>query len=90
MINLAQGLQMVGFAMHTMASVYYTNQIIPQKDLVKGQTLMAMANTVGGIIGSLVGGQMLNFLSVQAMLLIGTVISIIGTVIVWGTVQRTS
>ncbi|MBU5366594.1 MFS transporter [Enterococcus devriesei] len=90
MINLALGLQMVGFAMHTMASVYYTNQIIPQKDLVKGQTLMAMANTVGGIIGSLVGGQMLNFLSVQAMLLIGTVISIIGTVIVWGTVQRTS
>lgn len=90
MINLAQGLQMVGFAMHTMASVYYTNQIIPQKDLVKGQTLMAMANTVGGIIGSLVGGQMLNFLSVQAMLLIGTVISIMGTVIVWGTVQRTS
>lgn len=90
MINLAQGLQMVGFAMHTMASVYYTNQIIPQKDLVKGQTLMAMANTVGGIIGSLVGGQMLNFLSVQGMLLIGTVISIIGTVIVWGTVQRTS
>lgn len=90
MINLAQGLQMVGFAMHTMASVYYTNQIIPQKDLVKGQTLMAMANTVGGIIGSLVGGQMLNFLSVHIMLLIGTVISILGTVIVWGTVQRTS
>ncbi|REC33030.1 MFS transporter [Enterococcus pseudoavium] len=83
LINIAQSLQMVGFAMHTMASVYYTNQIIPQKDLVKGQTLMAMANTLGGIIGSFLGGQMLSFLSVSAMLLIGTLISIVGTLIVW-------
>lgn len=88
LINVAQSLQMIGFAMHTMASVYYTNQIIPQKDLVKGQTLMATANTVGGIIGAFVGGQMLSFLSVSAMLLIGTVISIVGTVIVWLSVEK--
>lgn len=87
LINIAQSLQMVGFAMHTMASVYYTNQIIPQKDLVKGQTLMAMANTLGGIIGSFLGGQMLSFLSVSAMLLIGTLISVIGTLIVWLSVE---
>ncbi|MGM0165632.1 MFS transporter, PPP family, 3-phenylpropionic acid transporter [Enterococcus sp. AZ135] len=88
LINVAQSLQMIGFAMHTMASVYYTNQIIPQKDLVKGQTLMATANTVGGIIGAFVGGQMLSFLSVSAMLLIGTVISIVGTVIVWLSIEK--
>lgn len=88
LINVAQSLQMVGFAMHTMASVYYTNQIIPQKDLVKGQTLMATANTIGGIIGAFVGGQMLSFLSVSAMLLIGTVISIAGTLIVWLSVEK--
>lgn len=87
-INLAQSTQMVGFALYTMASVYYTNQIIPPKDLVKGQTLMASANTVGGIVGSLIGGQMLSFLSVSSMLLIGTVISAVGTVIVWLTVEK--
>lgn len=87
MINLAQSLQMTGFALHTMASVYYTNQIIPQKDLVKGQTLMIAANTVGGIIGSFLGGQLLSFFSVQAMLLAGTVISIVGTLLVWGSVE---
>ncbi|MGF2942290.1 MFS transporter [Enterococcus xiangfangensis] len=90
LINAAQSLQMVGFALHTMASVYYTNQIIPQKDLVKGQTLMATANTFGGIVGSFVGGQMLSFLSVSAMLLIGTVISIAGTLIVWMSVEKTN
>ncbi|MDT2643697.1 MFS transporter [Enterococcus dongliensis] len=88
LINLAQSLQMVGFAMHTMASVYYTNRIIPQKDLVKGQTLMATANTFGGIVGSFVGGQMLSFLSVSALLSIGTVISIAGTVIIWLSVEK--
>ncbi|EOH72042.1 MFS transporter [Enterococcus malodoratus] len=88
LINVAQSLQMIGFAMHTMASVYYTNQIIPQKDLIKGQTLMATANTIGGIIGAFVGGQMLSFLSVSAMLMIGTLISLVGTVIVWLSVEK--
>lgn len=87
MINLAQSLQMTGFALHTMASVYYTNQIIPQKDLVKGQTLMIAANTVGGIVGSFLGGQLLSFFSVYAMLLVGTIISIAGTLLVWVSVE---
>ncbi|MEQ7195260.1 MFS transporter [Enterococcus avium] len=88
LINAGQSLQMVGFAMHTMASVYYTNQIIPQKDLVKGQTLMATANSIGGIIGAFAGGQILSVLSVSAMLLIGTLISITGTLIVWLSVEK--
>lgn len=83
MVNAAQSLQMLGFALHTTASVYYTSQIIPQKDLIKGQTLMATANTIGGIVGSFLGGQLLNFFSVQAMLLVGTIISATGTMIVF-------
>lgn len=83
MINLAQVLQMFAFALHTAASVYYTNQIIPKKDQVKGQALMTTANTVGGVLGSLLGGQLLNYLSVSSMLLIGTVISAAGTIIVF-------
>lgn len=49
---------------------------------------MATANTMGGIIGAFVGGQMLSFLSVSAMLLIGTMISIAGTLIVWLAVEK--
>ena len=36
LINLAQCLQIFAFALHTAASVYYTNQVIPPKDQVKG------------------------------------------------------
>lgn len=89
LINAGQSLQMLGFAMHTMASVYYTNQIIPQKDLVKGQTLMATANSIGGIIGAFAGGHILSLFSVSAMLLIGTIISIAGTLIVLLSVEKT-
>lgn len=89
LINAGQSLQMLGFAMHTMASVYYTNQIIPQKDLVKGQTLMATANSIGGIIGAFAGGHILSLFSVSAMLLIGTIISLAGTLIVLMSVEKT-
>lgn len=89
LINAGQSLQMLGFAMHTMASVYYTNQIIPQKDLVKGQTLMATANSIGGIIGAFAGGHILSLFSVSAMLLIGTIISLAGTLIVLLSVEKT-
>lgn len=89
LINAGQSLQMLGFAMHTMASVYYTNQIIPQKDLVKGQTLMATANSIGGIIGTFAGGHILSLFSVSAMLLIGTIISLAGTLIVLMSVEKT-
>lgn len=90
LINVAQSLQMFGFALHTMASVYYTNQIVAQKDLVKGQTLMATANTVGGIVGAFLGGQLLSFLSVSMMLVIGTIISLVGTVIVCLTIEKSN
>ncbi|GCF95323.1 hypothetical protein NRIC_32140 [Enterococcus florum] len=83
LINVAQTLQMIGFALHTTASVYYTSKIIPKRDLIKGQTLMSTANTIGGIVGSFLGGQLLNSFSVSVMLLAGTLISAIGTILVF-------
>lgn len=82
MINLAQALQMMAFGLHTAASVYYTNQIIPKKDQIKGQALMTTANTIGGVLGNLLGGQLLNFFGVSATLFAGTLISCSGTLIV--------
>lgn len=86
-INLAQCLQVFAFALHTAASVYYTNQVIPQKDQVKGQALMTTANTVGGVLGSFLGGQLLTA-GVHTMLLAGTILSAIGTLIVFLTIQE--
>ena len=83
LINLAQCLQIFAFALHTAASVYYTNQVIPPKDQVKGQALMTTANTAGGVLGTFLGGQLLLVWGVSNMLLTGTLLSALGTVIVF-------
>ena len=51
---------------------------------------MATANTVGGIVGAFLGGQLLSFLSVSMMLVIGTIISLVGTVIVCLTIEKSN
>lgn len=82
MIHGAQLAQALAFALFTPASVYYVNQNIARKDHVKGQALSTTANTVGGVIGSLVGGQLLAGVGAKWMLIVGAMLSIAGTVIV--------
>jgi len=81
-LYIAQALQMVSYAIFIPASVYYVNQIISQKDLVKGQSMVTMAITASGIIANLMGGILIDAVGVQQVLLIGAVISIVGAVIV--------
>ena len=57
--------------------------MIPPKDQVKGQALMTTANTVGGVLGTFLGGQLLLVWGVSNMLLTGTLLSALGTVIVF-------
>ena len=53
---LIQGLQMFGFALFVVASVYYVNMIMEEKDRTRGQAFMTMTNTLGGVLGSSCGG----------------------------------
>lgn len=88
-LYIAQALQMVSYAIFIPASVYYVNQIISQKDLVKGQSMVTMAITASGIIANLMGGILIDAVGVQQVLLIGAVISIVGAVIVSLSVENT-
>lgn len=83
MIHAAQLVQILAFALFTPASVYYVNQNIQEKDHVKGQALSTTANTVGAVIGSLAGGQVLEAFGARPMLLLGAILSAAGTVIVF-------
>lgn len=65
-----QILQMLGYGLFTPVSVYYVNESVPPADRVRGQTLMMVAsNGLGGMAGSLVGGQVLDLGGVNAMLI---------------------
>lgn len=81
-IYIAQTLQMLSYAILIPASVYYANQIIEKSDSIKGQSMVTMATTASGIIANLIGGVLLDVISVQQVLLIGVGISIIGALIV--------
>ena len=68
-VYLAQPLQMLGYGLFTPTSVYYVNDSVPTEDQVKGQTLMMVAsNGLGGVLGSLFAGSILELGGADAML----------------------
>lgn len=77
----AHVMQLLGFAIFIPASVFYINRIMPANDRIKGQAFMTTTITLGGVLGSLLGGSLITALSVPGMLLIATIISVFGTVL---------
>ncbi|AMB98655.1 hypothetical protein AWM75_00990 [Aerococcus urinaehominis] len=67
-IMLAQATQMLAFGIYTTVSVYYTNTVMAKQDMVKGQAMLATAQTIGNVLGSLVGGMIINHFSTQMAL----------------------
>lgn len=78
-IYAAQTLEAFSYAIFTPASVYYVNQVIPDADKVKGQSLMMLTTSLSGLISNLAGGFLLDSSGgVPLMLMIGTVVSAVG------------
>ena len=82
LIYIAQVCQIGAFAILVPASVYYVNLLISKEDQIKGQSMFTMAQTASGIFANLVGGFLIDGIGVHNVLLLGTVVSIIGVVIV--------
>lgn len=78
---LIQGLQMFGFALFVVASVYYVNSIMEEKDRVKGQAYMTMTNTLGSVLGSLLGGILIDLFEIPSMLFVSAVAAVTGMII---------
>lgn len=87
-IYIAQTFQMLSYAILIPASVYYANQTIEKSDSIKGQSMVTSAITAGGIISNLIGGVLLDVISVYHVLLIGVGVSIIGALIVSFSIQN--
>lgn len=73
--------QMLGWALITVASVYYVNSIMDEQDAIKGQAYITMTYTLGSVFGALLGGRLIDFAGVNAMLGFGTVCAAVGMVI---------
>ena len=56
----AQLFQLFGYAVITVASVYYTGENMQPQDAIKGQAFFTMTNTAGSVMASALGGALLD------------------------------
>lgn len=71
-IYLGQCMQFFQFAVYAPATVYYVAAALPERDQLKGQSLIYVAGSgLGGALGNLLGGCLLDRSGIQAALLLG-------------------
>lgn len=81
---MIQLLQLTSWGIYASASVYYAKEHIPEEDQTRAQAYMANALTIGNVIGTLIGGRLIDIYGVNAMLLFQCfmgALSLIGIVI---------
>ena len=83
-----QGLQMFGFALFVVASVYYVNAVMEENDRVKGQAYMTMTNTLGAVLGSACGGAVIDGAGIQALLICSAAAAVGGMVLICAAAKR--
>lgn len=83
MIHMTQLLQAFSFAILIPASVYYSDEMMDPQDRIRGQALVTAFITVGGVIGNLLGGRLIDLAGVPAMLSAGVVCAGAGMVLMW-------
>lgn len=84
-----QILQMGGWALITVSSVYYVNSIMEEQDAIKGQAYMTMTYTLGSVLAAMMGGVLIDKAGVNAMLIFATAAAFIGMVIVLFASEKT-
>ena len=82
-------LQVVSFAIYIPASVQYANIIIDEKDTVKAQMMFNLMQAGGAVFSSIIGGWLIDFSGISHALLVGAILSCIGTMIAIAGIQNT-
>ncbi len=75
---LAQLTQLGGYALFAVSTVYYVGTVIEKRNVVKGQTYLGAANTMGNLLAYLCGGLLLGAADSAVMLWVCIGISSLG------------
>ena len=81
MIYFAQLFQLISFGLFLPVMVMFINEVMSRGEAVKGQAFFTMMSTVASIIGSLIGGVILDLSGAKMLTLIATIITGLGTAI---------
>ena len=80
MIYLVQCLQIISYGLMAAARVYYVDETVGKKYEATGQAYMAATETVGMVLGSVIGGFLMQGLGIDSLLWFGAFVSLIGMV----------
>lgn len=82
MIYLAQLCQILGYGLLFPALVSFIDHIMQKHEAIRGQAIFTISLTVGNVLGSVLGGMILDMYSSKTLLLIGSAVSLAGTLII--------
>ena len=80
-LYLGQLTQSMGFALFAVSTVYYVGSVIEQRNVVKGQTYLGAANTMGNLLAYLIGGILIDGIGTGGMLLTCGIVSALGVLL---------
>ena len=78
MIYLAEILQFASYGIYIPASIEYVAQIFSERELLKGQSLVGSAYTVGCVAATFMGGLLLDLVGVRGTLLATLGVTLLG------------
>jgi len=80
-IIASQSMQILAYALFSMASIYFTNQAVRPHNRIMAQGLLVGANEAGFTLGSLIGGIVLDHQTIRTLLWMGVVSTVIGSIL---------
>lgn len=87
-VYAVQLMQIFAYAVLTVASVYYADSVMAPQDAVKGQAYFAMTNTAGGVLGSALGGRLIDLAGVPQLLISAVAFALLGAALMWAGITR--
>lgn len=76
-----QIMQAFGFGIFIVAQAYYINEIMPEKDKIKGQAFITTTGTLGVVVASLLGGSIIDNYGTETMMIASVIFAGVGSLI---------
>lgn len=83
-----QLLQTFGWGIMCVGLVHYVNETVDRKDRARGQSRAGMTLTAASVIGSVLGGRIIDTAGVRSLLVLGTAVCACGSILMFFATRR--
>ena len=87
-LYITQLAQILGYALFAVSTVYYVGTVVPKHNVVKGQTYLGLANTLGSLLAFALGGSLIDAIGVPWMLGVCAGLSVLGLLLAALSLER--